>query len=88
MAKVTECMEVSENDIFRLLSETQTAVARLHNENHKMRRLLRDTWILFLSHGSVSPNDLPMVDNVRERLNEFGIEVTDEEQKCWQHSDD
>ena len=47
----------------------------LEEENAKLRKLVRDVWYLFTEHGAVHPCDLPMVDAVRDRMREQGIEA-------------
>ena len=49
---------------------------RLSAENAKLRELVRDVWHLFTEHGAVNPCDLPVVDAVRDRMRELGVEVT------------
>ena len=49
--------------------------ARLYEENDRLRKAAMDAWGLFVRYGGVHPCDLPRVDDVRERLEELGIEV-------------
>lgn len=44
-------------------------------ENAALRELVRDVWHLFTEHGAVNPCDLPVVDAVRDRMRELGVEV-------------
>lgn len=46
-------------------------------ENAKLRELCADVWHLFTEHGAVNPCDLPVVDAVRDRMRELGVEVDD-----------
>lgn len=50
-------------------------IARLKAENAKLRELVRDVWHLFTEHGAVNPCDLPVVDAVRDRMRDIGMEV-------------
>ena len=47
----------------------------LNEQNDKLHELVRDVWHLFTEHGAVHPCDLPVVDAVRERMRELGMEV-------------
>lgn len=47
------------------------------NENEKLRELVRDVWHLFTEHGAVNPCDLPVVDAVRDRMRELGVDTGD-----------
>ena len=49
----------------------------LERENAKLHELVRDVWHLFTEHGAVNPCDLPVVDAVRDRMHELGIDVTE-----------
>ena len=53
------------------VADLQEALA----ENAKLRELVRDVWHLFTEHGAVNPCDLPVVDAVRDRMSELGVEV-------------
>jgi hypothetical protein len=44
------------------------------NENESLLELCVDVWHLFTEHGAVHPCDLPVVDDVRDRMREMGIE--------------
>lgn len=44
-------------------------------ENAKLRVLVQNVWCLFTEHGAVHPCDLPVVDAVRDRMRELGVEV-------------
>lgn len=44
-------------------------------ENAKLRELCADVWHLFTEHGAVHPCDLPVVDAVRDRMRDLGVEV-------------
>lgn len=44
-------------------------------DNAKLRELCSDIWHLFTEHGAVHPCDLPVVDAVRDRMRELGVEV-------------
>lgn len=60
-----------------ILTPAQAVAATLGpaTENAKLRELCADVWHLFTEHGAVHPCDLPVVDAVRERMCELGVEV-------------
>lgn len=57
------------------LREAHRTERKLLQENAKLRELVRDVWHLFTEHGAVNPCDLPVVDAVRDRMRELGVEV-------------
>lgn len=48
---------------------------RLKVEKVKLQELCADVWHLFTEHGAAHPCDLPVVDDVRDCMQELGIEV-------------
>lgn len=47
----------------------------LATENAKLRKTLSDLWGLFTENAAVHACDLPVVDAVRDRMHELGVEV-------------
>lgn len=71
---------LAENEHMRLkdmavMGELAEENELLKSDNAKLRELVRDVWHLFTEHGAVNPCDLPVVDAVRDRMRELGVEV-------------
>lgn len=72
MAVAEKKVEVTHRDF----DIQQELLDRYKDENARLRELCADVWHLFTEHGAVHPCDLPVVDAVRDRLRELGVEVT------------
>ena len=68
--------ERAEADTLRTqLADVTESMGRVEERCAKLRELVRDVWHLFTEHGAVHPCDLPVVDAVRDRMHELGVEV-------------
>lgn len=63
------------DDYLDLYLDYSEMLQEARDENAKLRELCADVWHLFTEHGAVHPFDLPVVDAVRDRMRELGIEV-------------
>ena len=72
---LSEAYESKQWDVFVENNDLLLENDQLKAENAKLRKLVRDVWHLFTEHGAVHPCDLPVVDAVRDRMRELGIEV-------------
>lgn len=71
------CKDEDKSSLLLRMADTQARLEFMESENAKLREQVRDVWHLFTEHGAVHQCDLPVVDAVRDRMRELGIEVAD-----------
>lgn len=67
-------LEDARESVKRLMTQRDERLAKAEAENADLRELVRDVWHLFTEHGAVNPCDLPVVDAVRDRMRELGVD--------------